>query len=54
MALARDKYEAGGAGWEANMPRRAEELLRICYRLGTTAIKIGQACVCVSEGAGLE
>jgi predicted unusual protein kinase regulating ubiquinone biosynthesis (AarF/ABC1/UbiB family) len=41
--LARDKWENGGANWERNQPMRAKQILKICTRLGTTAIKIGQA-----------
>eukprot|EP00286_Rhodomonas_abbreviata_P019417 CAMPEP_0181298536 /NCGR_PEP_ID=MMETSP1101-20121128/5836_1 /TAXON_ID=46948 /ORGANISM="Rhodomonas abbreviata, Strain Caron Lab Isolate" /LENGTH=964 /DNA_ID=CAMNT_0023403567 /DNA_START=29 /DNA_END=2920 /DNA_ORIENTATION=+ len=43
IGLARDKYEYGGKNWERNMPMRAKQILRICTKLGTTAIKIGQA-----------
>jgi aarF domain-containing kinase len=32
-----------GKNWEKNMPMRAKQLLKICTRLGTTAIKLGQA-----------
>lgn len=41
--MARDKLEFGGRNWQRNMPRRARDLLSITTRLGTTAIKIGQA-----------
>jgi len=48
IGVLRDKYEYGGIGgkgnkWEENMPMRAKQILNICTRLGTTAIKIGQA-----------
>ena len=43
VGLARDKWENGGANWERNQPMRAKQILKICTRLGTTAIKIGQA-----------
>ena len=43
VGVARDKYEYGGANWEKNMPMRAKQILAIIYRLGTTAIKVGQA-----------
>jgi len=48
VGVLRDKYEFGGIGapgnkWDTNMPMRAKQILNICTRLGTTAIKIGQA-----------
>jgi predicted unusual protein kinase regulating ubiquinone biosynthesis (AarF/ABC1/UbiB family) len=48
IGVLRDKYEFGGIGapgnmWEKNMPMRAKQILNICTRLGTTAIKIGQS-----------
>eukprot|EP00290_Baffinella_frigidus_P005153 CAMPEP_0180133642 /NCGR_PEP_ID=MMETSP0986-20121125/9659_1 /TAXON_ID=697907 /ORGANISM="non described non described, Strain CCMP2293" /LENGTH=1057 /DNA_ID=CAMNT_0022073793 /DNA_START=37 /DNA_END=3210 /DNA_ORIENTATION=+ len=43
IGLARDKYEFNGANWQKNQPMRAKQILRICTKLGTTAIKIGQA-----------
>jgi aarF domain-containing kinase len=48
IGVLRDKYEYGGIGgkgnkWDENMPMRAKQILNICTRLGTTAIKIGQA-----------
>ncbi|EKX41853.1 hypothetical protein GUITHDRAFT_51468, partial [Guillardia theta CCMP2712] len=48
IGLLRDRYEYGGIGgrgnkWEKNMPMRAKQLLGLTQRLGTTAIKIGQA-----------
>jgi hypothetical protein len=48
IGVLRDKYEYGGIGakgnmWEKNMPMRAKQILNICTRLGTTAIKIGQS-----------
>mmetsp|Transcript_29999 Transcript_29999/g.73864 ORF Transcript_29999/g.73864 Transcript_29999/m.73864 type:complete len:1055 (+) Transcript_29999:13-3177(+) len=38
-----DKFLDGGKNWKTNMPARAKECLKICTRLGTTAIKLGQA-----------
>lgn len=43
IGLLRDKYEYGGKNWQKNMPMRAKQILQICTKLGTTAIKIGQA-----------
>jgi predicted unusual protein kinase regulating ubiquinone biosynthesis (AarF/ABC1/UbiB family) len=43
IGVLRDKYEFGGANWQKNMPMRAKQILKICTKLGTTSIKIGQA-----------
>ena len=48
IGLLRDRYEYGGIGkpnnkWQENMPMRAKQILNICTRLGTAAIKIGQS-----------